>query len=104
MSRFHHEFCKASDNEIVLSLWEALARRINIIFGREIASKRNFQVVISQHEKLIALFETGDPNIEDAIQSHILRLHQNLVALSTHYPRQEGHCSLMLRMIKYGVR
>lgn len=74
---FHHEFCKASDNEIVLSLWEALARRINIIFGKEIASERNFQVVINQHEKLITLFETGDPNIEDAIQSHILRLHHN---------------------------
>ncbi len=73
---FHHEFCKASDNEIVLSLWEALARRINIIFGKEIASERNFQVVVSQHEKLIALFEAGDPDIEDAIQSHILRLHR----------------------------
>jgi DNA-binding GntR family transcriptional regulator len=75
--QFHHEFCKASENEIVLSLWEALARRINIIFGREIASERNFQVVISQHEKLIEQFETGYSDIEDAIQSHILRLHRN---------------------------
>ena len=63
---FHHEFCKASENEIVLSLWEALARRINIIFGQEIASERNFQVVVNQHEKLISLFEMGDPSIEDA--------------------------------------
>lgn len=74
---FHHEFCKASENEIVLSLWEALARRINIIFGKEIASERNFQVVVSQHEKLIKLFETGDPDIESEIESHILRLHNN---------------------------
>ena len=74
---FHHEFCKASENEIVLSLWEALARRINIIFGKEIASERNFQVVVSQHDKLIQLFETEDPNIESEIESHILRLHSN---------------------------
>jgi DNA-binding GntR family transcriptional regulator len=74
---FHHEFCKASENEIVLSLWEALARRINIIFGKEIASERNFQVVVSQHKKLIQLFETGHPDIESEIESHILRLHSN---------------------------
>jgi DNA-binding GntR family transcriptional regulator len=74
---FHYEFCKASENEIVLSLWEALARRINIIFGREIASEQNFQVVINQHKKLITLFESGDPNIENEIESHILRLHSN---------------------------
>ena len=74
---FHHEFGKASENEIVLSLWEALARRINIIFGKEIASERNFQVVVSQHKKLIQLFETGDPGIENEIESHILRLHSN---------------------------
>jgi DNA-binding GntR family transcriptional regulator len=72
---FHHEFCKASKNEIVLNLWEALARRIHIIFGREIASEQNFQVVINQHEKLITLFESGNPNIESEIESHILRLH-----------------------------
>jgi DNA-binding GntR family transcriptional regulator len=74
---FHHEFCKASDNEIVLSLWEALARRINIIFGREIASERDFRVVINQHQKLITQFETGYPDIEQAVRAHILRLHNN---------------------------
>ena len=71
---FHHEFCRASGNNIVLSLWEALARHITIVFGREIASERKFPVVISQHQKLIALFEAGDPHIEDAIEAHILRL------------------------------
>ena len=73
---FHHEFCKASENEIVLSLWKALSRRINIIFGREIESEHNFEVVIAQHEKLIEQFEKGSLNIEEAIQAHILRLHR----------------------------
>jgi DNA-binding GntR family transcriptional regulator len=71
---FHHEFCRASGNEIVLSLWQALARRITIIFGRELASEQNFPVVIKQHQELIAQFEAGAPDIEEAIESHILRL------------------------------
>ena len=71
---FHHEICRASGNEIVLKLWEAIARHITIIFGRELASERNFQLVIDQHLKLIALFEAFDPGIEQVIEDHIMRL------------------------------
>jgi DNA-binding GntR family transcriptional regulator len=71
---FHHEICRASGNEIVLNLWEALARRITIIFGREIASERDFEVVIRQHEDMIAFLERGDADIARRLESHILRL------------------------------
>ncbi len=71
---FHHEFCRASGNEILLKLWEALARYITIIFGRELASERNFEVVITQHRHLIAAFEAQSPDIAQMIEDHILRL------------------------------
>ena len=74
---FHHEMCRASGNEIVLKLWEAIARHITIIFGRELASERNFQLVIDQHLKLIALFETFDPGIGQVIEDHIMRLRKS---------------------------
>lgn len=77
---FHHEFCRASGNEIVLSLWEALARHITIIFGRELATEQNFEIVIRQHRGLIACFESGDTNIEAEISSHILRLQKTVKA------------------------
>jgi DNA-binding GntR family transcriptional regulator len=71
---FHREICRASGNEIVLRLWEALAQHITIIFGRELASERNFAVVIDQHRKLVDLFERGDGTIERVIEEHIVRL------------------------------
>jgi DNA-binding GntR family transcriptional regulator len=71
---FHREICRASGNEIVLRLWEALAQHITIIFGRELASERNFAVVIDQHRKLLELFERGDSAVEQVIEEHIVRL------------------------------
>ena len=76
---FHHEICRSSGNEIVLKLWEAIARHITIIFGRELASERNFYLVIEQHRKLIALFEINDPRIDQVIEEHILRLRKPTV-------------------------
>ncbi|HLJ22261.1 MAG TPA: GntR family transcriptional regulator [Stellaceae bacterium] len=71
---FHREICRASGNEIVLKLWEALAQHITIIFGRELASERNFAVVIDQHRKLLDMFESGDRTLEQVIEGHIVRL------------------------------
>jgi DNA-binding GntR family transcriptional regulator len=71
---FHREICTASGNDVVLKLWEALARHVTIIFGRELASEHDFEVVISQHQKLLMLFEKGDARIEQIIEDHILRL------------------------------
>jgi DNA-binding GntR family transcriptional regulator len=74
---FHREICRSSGNEIVLKLWEALARHITIIFGRELASERDFDVVIDQHQKLLELFERSDDAIQQVIEKHILRLRRS---------------------------
>jgi len=80
---FHREICRASGNEIVLKLWEALARHITIIFGRELASERNFDIVIDQHRKLLELFERNDDAIQQVIEEHILRLRRTASANAT---------------------
>jgi DNA-binding GntR family transcriptional regulator len=71
---FHHELCIASGNEIVLKLWQALSRHIAIIFGREIASERNFEVVIGQHHRLLDLLLSGSSAVDEEIEAHIMRL------------------------------
>jgi DNA-binding GntR family transcriptional regulator len=71
---FHREMCRVSRNGILLNLWEAIARHITIIFGRELASERNFDMVIRQHKSLIHQLEAGHPQIEQIIEDHILRL------------------------------
>ena len=84
---FHREICRSSGNEIVLKLWEALAQHITIIFGRELASERNFAVVVDQHRKLLDLFERGDVAIERVIEAHIVRLRGRA---TSHATRTEG--------------
>lgn len=86
---FHREICRASGNEIVLKLWEALAQHITIMFGRELASERNFDIVIDQHRKLLELFERGDADIERLIEAHIVRLRGR--ATATPAARTRGH-------------
>ena len=75
---FHREICRASGNDVVLKLWETIARHVTIIFGRELASEHDFEVVISQHLKLLTLFEKGDRRIEQIIEKHILRLRRSV--------------------------
>lgn len=74
---FHREICIASDNDIVLKLWEALSRHIVIIFGREIASERKFDVVIAQHRRLLDMMLAQSPEVEKELKSHIMRLRRN---------------------------
>jgi DNA-binding GntR family transcriptional regulator len=80
---FHHEMCRASGNEVVLNLWKALARRTTIIFGRELASERDFDVVIRQHEDMVNAFERGGDSVERMIENHIFRLRKPASMTST---------------------
>jgi DNA-binding GntR family transcriptional regulator len=71
---FHREICAASRNEIVMILWEALARHISIIFGREILSERDLDLVVDQHRDLRAALAAGGDALDDEIDRHIMRL------------------------------
>jgi DNA-binding GntR family transcriptional regulator len=72
---FHREVCRASGNNIVQTLWEALARHVFIIFGHEIRDERDAAVMGPQHRLLRDLLAKGDSAALDSeIEHHIMRL------------------------------
>jgi DNA-binding GntR family transcriptional regulator len=72
--QFHRALCAAAENEVVAKLWEGLSRHIAIIFGREIEQEHDFDVVIAQHELLLAMLARKDRGVAKEIEAHIMRL------------------------------
>jgi DNA-binding GntR family transcriptional regulator len=72
---FHRAICEASENAIVRTLWEALARHVLIVFGQEIRDERDALIMSPHHRRLRDLIATGDLDALIAeIPRHILRL------------------------------
>lgn len=72
---FHREICRASGNNIVETLWEALARHVFIVFGHEIRDERDARIIGPQHRRLRDLLAAGDvAALHDEIERHIMRL------------------------------
>jgi DNA-binding GntR family transcriptional regulator len=72
---FHREICRASANNIVQTLWEALARHVFIVFGHEIRDERDAEMMGPQHRRLRDLLAKGDiATLESEIEHHIMRL------------------------------
>lgn len=72
---FHHEICRASGNEIVLVLWEALSRHMLIIFEQELLGDVEQSSVVDHHRALRNALDELSPNqLSDEIERHIMRL------------------------------
>jgi DNA-binding GntR family transcriptional regulator len=72
---FHREVCRVSDNVIVATLWEAIARHVSIVFGHEIRGEQDAAILGPQHRKLRDLLVESDiAALEGEIEDHILRL------------------------------
>jgi DNA-binding GntR family transcriptional regulator len=72
---FHRTLVEASGNDIVAKLWEALARHVLIVFGREVRSERAGPQLVEQHARLRDLLAAADlATLLDEIEPHILRL------------------------------
>lgn len=72
---FHRTIVATSGNDIVGKLWEALARHVLIVFGREARSERAGPQLVEQHRRLRDLLTAGDlAGLLDEIEPHILRL------------------------------
>jgi DNA-binding GntR family transcriptional regulator len=72
---FHREICRTSGNAIVHKLWEALARHVLIVFGKEIRDERDAKALVPQHKAVRDLLAAGDVKALDSeIEQHILRL------------------------------
>jgi DNA-binding GntR family transcriptional regulator len=71
---FHRQIVQASGNPVVAMLWEALARHVLIVFGREIRGERNSGLA-EQHTRLRdILMEGSDAALDCEIEQHIMRL------------------------------
>jgi DNA-binding GntR family transcriptional regulator len=72
---FHREICRASNNDIVTILWEALARHVRMIFGREILGEKEQTQIVQQHRDLFGFLLAGNPALlAETIEGHIMRL------------------------------
>jgi len=72
---FHREICRASGNAIVQKLWDALARHVIIVFGKEIRSERDAKAIVPQHKRLRDILAAGKVEaLDDELDQHILRL------------------------------
>lgn len=72
---FHREICRASENTIVETLWEALARHVFIVFGHEIRDERDAKIMGPHHRRLRDLLAAGDiATLHTEIEGHIMRL------------------------------
>jgi DNA-binding GntR family transcriptional regulator len=72
---FHREICRASDNDVVLKLWESLARHVFIVFGQEIRDEEDAAIMGPHHRRLRDMLAAGEAErLMGEIESHILRL------------------------------
>jgi len=72
--QFHRQICLASNNEIVITLWEALARHITIIFGRELRNEGGNPKLREQHHRVLRLIRKGDlEGLHEELHRHVMR-------------------------------
>jgi DNA-binding GntR family transcriptional regulator len=72
--QFHRQICLASNNEIVITLWEALARHITIIFGRELSYEDGNPKLREQHTRVLHLIRKGDlDGLHQELHRHVMR-------------------------------
>jgi DNA-binding GntR family transcriptional regulator len=72
---FHREIIRVSGNAIVQKLWDALARHVLIVFGKEIRSERDAKAIVPQHKRLRDILAAGKVEaLDDELGQHILRL------------------------------
>ena len=72
---FHRAICEASENAIVRTLWESLARHVLIVFGQEIRDEKDAVIMGPHHRRLRDLIAAADVEaLLREIPGHILRL------------------------------
>jgi DNA-binding GntR family transcriptional regulator len=72
---FHREICIASKNDIVITLWQGLARHVLTIFGREILTETGKSKIVQQHREFIsALLSSDRAKLPHVVERHIMRL------------------------------
>lgn len=69
---FHRALCRHSGNEVLLQIWETLARKLTIIFGLS-ALQKNLHGIYREHIELMKALESGrSKRIAEAIEDHVI--------------------------------
>lgn len=72
---FHHRICLASENEIVLVIWEGLSRHMLIVFEQELLGDTERASIVEHHQALRRDLQKLPPEkLEREIEAHIMRL------------------------------
>jgi DNA-binding GntR family transcriptional regulator len=72
---FHRQICLASQNEIVITLWEALSRHMLIVFEQELLGDRERAHIVEHHRRLRNAVESHALHeLAREIEAHIMRL------------------------------
>jgi len=80
---FHREICLASENEIVIILWETLSRHMLIVFEQELKGDAERAHIVDHHRALRQALESRDPGVlSSEIESHILRIQGKTTGVS----------------------
>jgi DNA-binding GntR family transcriptional regulator len=70
-AEFHRELCRLSDNDVLCSVWETLARQLTIIVGLSTLSKP-MEGIVAEHRALLNAFSRGRlSELDRALDEHI---------------------------------
>lgn len=69
---YHREMCRISQNFIVATLWEAIARHIRIIFGFSVIVDSDPEFLYNEHRVLTEKLKSGDVDaVEAELRAHL---------------------------------
>jgi DNA-binding GntR family transcriptional regulator len=68
---FHRQLCRLSENDVLCSVWETLARQLTIIVGLSTLSKP-MESIVAEHRTLLQAFRRGKlSELDRALEEHI---------------------------------
>ena len=68
---FHRELCRLSENDVLCSVWESLARQLTVVVGLSTFSKP-MHGIVAEHRALLAALRRGVRSETDrAIEEHV---------------------------------
>ena len=98
--KFTGRSARPSDNETVITLWEALARHITIVFGRELRAEGGNPRLAEQHDRILRLIRKGALDLlDEELQKHIMRLRR----INRQSKRSRAESAAKLPVFKKGM-
>lgn len=71
-TEFHRTLCRLSGNDVLLHMWEPLARQLTIIFGLSTLQKE-LDLIVKEHDELLEKLKAGDAEqVVQLVKVHIL--------------------------------